>query len=57
MTLYVALLSKCYLNPQFPNPVVSVAIEPMSRMDQDRLTDALRKLADEDPTFVIRVKR
>ena len=41
--------------PQFPNPVVSVAIEPMSRMDQDRLTDALRKLADEDPTFVIRV--
>ena len=39
--------------PQFPDPVVSVAIEPMTRVDQDRLTDALRKLADEDPTFVI----
>ena len=37
-----------------PIPVVSVAIEPMTRIDQDRLTDALRKLADEDPTFVVR---
>jgi elongation factor G len=33
---------------------VSVAIEPMTRADQDRLADALRKLSDEDPTFVIR---
>ena len=33
---------------------MAVAIEPMSRIDQDRLTDALRKLADEDPTFVVR---
>ena len=40
--------------PKFPDPVVSVAIEPMTRVDQDRLTDALRKLSDEDPTFVIR---
>ena len=40
--------------PQFPDPVVSVAIEPMSRVDQDRLADAMRKLAEEDPTFVIR---
>ena len=40
--------------PQFPDPVVSVAIEPVSRIDQDRLTGALRKLADEDPTFVVR---
>ena len=40
--------------PKFPSPVVSVAIEPMSRADQDRLTDALRKLSDEDPTFVVR---
>ncbi len=39
--------------PTFPEPVVSVAIEPMTRVDQDRLTDALRKLSDEDPTFVV----
>ena len=41
--------------PKFPKPVVSVAIEPMTKADQDRLTDALRKLADEDPTFVVKV--
>jgi len=40
--------------PKFPEPVVSVAIEPTTRADQDRLTDALRKLSDEDPTFVVR---
>lgn len=40
--------------PKFPDPVVSVAIEPATRLDQDRLTDALRKLSDEDPTFVVR---
>ena len=40
--------------PTFPDPVVSVAIEPMTRLDQDRLTEALRKLSDEDPTFVVR---
>tara|TARA_B100000315_G_scaffold137900_1_gene126967 strand:- start:111 stop:2198 length:2088 start_codon:yes stop_codon:yes gene_type:complete len=39
--------------PKFPTPVVAVAIEPKSRADQDRLTDALRKLSDEDPTFVV----
>ena len=37
----------------FPEPVVSVAIEPKSRADQDRLVDALSKLADEDPTFKV----
>ena len=40
--------------PVFPSPVVSVAIEPMTRADQDRLSDALRKLSDEDPTFIVR---
>ncbi len=40
--------------PKFPEPVVSVAIEPGSRADQDKLTDALRKLSDEDPTFVVK---
>ena len=40
--------------PKFPEPVVSVAIEPNTRADQDRLSDALRKLSDEDPTFLVR---
>ncbi len=40
--------------PKFPEPVVSVAIEPASRADQDRLSDALRKLSDEDPTFQVK---
>ena len=40
--------------PKFPQPVVSVAIEPHTRVDQDRLTEALRKLSDEDPTFVVK---
>jgi elongation factor G len=37
----------------FPDPVISVAIEPRARADQDRLMDALSKLSDEDPTFKI----
>jgi elongation factor G len=40
--------------PQFPQPVVSVAIEPATRADQDRLSEALRKLSDEDPTFIVK---
>jgi elongation factor G len=39
----------------FPEPVISVAIEPRTRADQDKLDDALNRLADEDPTFRIRV--
>ncbi|MGD8822788.1 MAG: elongation factor G, partial [Anaerolineales bacterium] len=35
----------------FPEPVVSVAIEPKTKADQDKLTEALIKLAEEDPTF------
>ena len=35
----------------FPEPVVSVAIEPKSRGDQDKIGEALNKLAEEDPTF------
>ena len=38
----------------FPEPVISVAIEPRSRADQDKLSDALDKLSDEDPTFKVR---
>ncbi len=39
----------------FPEPVISVAIEPRTVADQDRLAEGLQKLAEEDPTFVIAV--
>ena len=39
----------------FPEPVISVAIEPRTAADQDRLAEGLRRLAEEDPTFVVRV--
>ena len=35
----------------FPQPVISVALEPRSRPDQERMADALTKLSEEDPTF------
>jgi elongation factor G len=35
----------------FPEPVINVAIEPKTKQDQDRMTHALTKLAEEDPTF------
>ena len=37
----------------FPEPVVTIAIEPKSRADQDKIVDALRRLSEEDPTFRI----
>ena len=37
----------------FTEPVISMAVEPKSRLDQDKLSDALVKLATEDPTFKI----
>ena len=40
---------------EFAKPVVHVAIEPKTRADQQQLHMALGKLADEDPTFVVRV--
>ncbi len=39
---------------RFAEPVISVAIEPKTRAVQDKLTDALIKLAEEDPTFRVR---
>jgi elongation factor G len=39
----------------FPEPVISVAIEPKTADDQDRLSEGLRRLAEEDPTFIVRV--
>ena len=38
---------------RFPEPVLSVAIEPKTRADQDKMVEALQRLADEDPTFKI----
>ncbi|MEW6033781.1 MAG: elongation factor G [Chloroflexota bacterium] len=42
-------------NIRFPEPVVSVAVEPRTKADQDKLGEALNKLAEEDPTFKVRV--
>jgi elongation factor G len=39
---------------EFPEPVISVAIEPKTRADHDKLGQALARLADEDPTFRVR---
>ncbi len=38
---------------QFPEPVISVAIEPKTKQDQDRLSIVLQKLSEEDPTFKV----
>ncbi|WP_433023460.1 elongation factor G [Kribbella sp. CA-294648] len=38
----------------FPAPVISVAIEPKSKADQEKLGVAIQRLADEDPTFQVR---
>jgi elongation factor G len=39
---------------RFPEPVISVAIEPKTKADQDKLSEGLRKLSEEDPTFHVR---
>ncbi|MBI4220443.1 MAG: elongation factor G [Chloroflexi bacterium] len=39
---------------QFPEPVLSVAVEPKTRADQEKMDTALGRLADEDPTFRVR---
>ncbi len=39
----------------FPEPVIQIAIEPKTKADQDKLSDALSKLSDEDPTFRVKV--
>lgn len=40
---------------EFPEPVIEQSIEPKTKGDQDRLTDALQKLSEEDPTFRVKV--
>ena len=38
----------------FPEPVISVAVEPKTKVDQEKMGVALQKLAEEDPTFIVR---
>jgi elongation factor G len=38
----------------FPEPVIQIAIEPKTKADQDKLSEALSKLSDEDPTFKVK---
>jgi elongation factor G len=40
---------------EFPEPVIQIAIEPKTKADQDKLSEALNRLADEDPTFRVSV--
>lgn len=39
----------------FPEPVIQIAIEPKTKADQDKLSESLVRLSDEDPTFKIKV--
>ena len=39
---------------EFPDPVISVAVEPKTKADQEKMGIALQKLAEEDPTFRVR---
>lgn len=41
-------------NMEFPDPVISVAVEPKTKADQEKMGIALSKLAEEDPTFRVR---
>jgi elongation factor G len=41
----------------FPEPVISVAIEPRTQADQERMKETLDRLAEEDPTFRVRVDK
>ena len=40
---------------EFPEPVISVAVEPKTKADQDKLSNALHRLSEEDPTFRVKV--
>ncbi len=44
-----------YESISFPEPVISLAIEPKTKTDQEKLGQSLNKLAEEDPTFVTKV--
>ena len=40
--------------PTFPEPVISMAVEPRTKADQEKLALALARLSDEDPTFMVK---
>jgi len=40
--------------PTFPEPVISMAIEPKTKADQEKMANALQRLSDEDPTFNVK---
>jgi elongation factor G len=40
--------------PTFPEPVISMAVEPRTTADQEKMATALQRLGDEDPTFVVK---
>lgn len=41
--------------PVFPEPVISIAVEPKTKADQDKMALGLSRLSDEDPTFVVSI--
>jgi len=41
--------------PVFPEPVISIAVEPKTKADQDKMAVGLERLSDEDPTFVVSI--
>lgn len=40
--------------PTFPEPVISMAVEPKTKVDQEKLANALGRLSEEDPTFMVK---
>jgi elongation factor G len=40
--------------PTFPEPVISMAVEPRTKVDQEKMAMALARLSDEDPTFMVK---
>ena len=38
---------------KFPEPVISIAVDPKTKIDQDKMDNALIRLAEEDPTFKV----
>jgi len=41
----------------FPNPVITIAIEPKTKADDEKLAESLNRLSDEDPTFIVNVNK
>lgn len=52
-TLHVEGFDVMLEPPAFPDPVISMAVEPKTTADSDKLSEALQRLAEEDPTFVV----